>query len=342
MRSCQILLICGILSSYVSCEVIVADKVDSKLDTKSIDLKLKNDPQEDLPGTKAKITELKPSDIPEEAVEKAPDYMREGEDEPPATASTDTLSQLTSGSETETPSSDFHSFVMAVSMIAVSEIGDKTFLIAALMAMRSPRLVVFSAAASALIIMTVLSGVVGHALPALIPQQFTQFLASLLFIVFGYRLFKEGMEMSHEIGVSDEMAEVEEEIALSSINAKNDDIEAGPEVKKQTGWKQFLQDFKLLAGLVLSPTWVQVFVLTFLGEWGDRSQIATIAMAAGSDYWFVILGGCVGHTACTAVAVVGGMLLASKISMRQVTLGGAVTFFIFAILYLYEAIYGEH
>ena len=44
-----------------------------------------------------------------------------------------------------------------------------------------------------------------------------------------------------------------------------------------------------MATFVFTPVWIQVFVMTFLGEWGDRSQIATIAMAAGSEYWFVIL-----------------------------------------------------
>lgn len=34
------------------------------------------------------------------------------------------------------------------------------------------------------------------------------------------------------------------------------------------------------ASLFLGPVFVQAFVLTFLGEWGDRSQIATIALAA--------------------------------------------------------------
>lgn len=236
---------------------------------------------------------------------------------------------------------DLNLLIMAASMIVVSEIGDKTFLIAALMAMRSPRLVVFSAAASALILMTILSGIVGHALPALIPERFTKFLASLLFLVFGYKLFREGMEMSNDVGVGEEMAEVEEEIALSQINAKNADIEEGDHsVYKTNTYKDYLNLAKELLSYVLSPTWIQVFAMTFLGEWGDRSQIATIAMAAGSDYWFVILGGCVGHTFCTAIAVVGGMLLASRISMKQVTLGGAVTFVIFALLYLYEAIYG--
>jgi hypothetical protein len=71
-----------------------------------------------------------------------------------------------------------------------------------------------------------------------------------------------------------------------------------------------------LFSLLLSPAWVQTFVMTFLGEWGDRSQIATIAMAAGSDYWWVTGGAVVGHGCCTAVAVIGGRAIAGKVSMR--------------------------
>ena len=51
-----------------------------------------------------------------------------------------------------------HAFVASLSVILVSEIGDKTFFIAAIMAMRHPRLTVFAGAISALALMTVLSG----------------------------------------------------------------------------------------------------------------------------------------------------------------------------------------
>lgn len=52
----------------------------------------------------------------------------------------------------------FHGFIASLSVILVSELGDKTFFIAAIMAMRHPRLVVFIGAIGALGLMTVLSG----------------------------------------------------------------------------------------------------------------------------------------------------------------------------------------
>lgn len=50
-----------------------------------------------------------------------------------------------------------HAFVETLSMILFSELGDKTFFIAAIMAMRHPRLIVFTGAIAALVLMTLLS-----------------------------------------------------------------------------------------------------------------------------------------------------------------------------------------
>lgn len=228
-----------------------------------------------------------------------------------------------------------HSFFMAVSMIGLSEIGDKTFLIAVLMAMRHSRLFVFSSAASSLAIMTILSGVVGHSVVSFFSERFTAFFAALLFLFFGYKLTMEGLEMSKDVGVEDEMAEVEEEITSKELNTKLDDVENGGVSKiHSTSTSQKLYD---LAALVFSPVWVQIFVMNFLAELGDRSQISIIALASDSNYWFTIAGAVVGHLFCCALAVIGGKYLASKISMRTVTLSGAACFFIFAIFYLYSA-----
>lgn len=234
--------------------------------------------------------------------------------------------------------SNAQSFYMAVSMIVVSEIGDKTFLIAALMSMRNPKWVVFSASFSSLAVMTVLLGLVGHALPGLVSERITHFFAAILFVVFGLNLLREGLSMSKDANVGEEMAAVEEELQANSINTYMDAIETGGSKNMSSNSFFFILAARIkgVASTVLSPVWIQVFVMTFLGEWGDRSQVATIAMAAGSDYWTVITGAVVGHCLCTAAATVGGQLLAAKISMRTVTFGGAAAFFIFSILYFYD------
>lgn len=237
-------------------------------------------------------------------------------------------------------------------MILFSEIGDKTFLIAALMAMKHDRLLVFSAAFSALITMTVLSAVLGHAVPTLIPKKFTNFLACALFLIFGARLMREGLAMSPDEGVGAEMREVEEELEekenlarqqgrrRSSISpyalemgmgrsnsrksrsgsripprspSSSSDRSPSPPRSRVKGVVGGLHN---LLSLLLSPAWVQTFVMTFLGEWGDRSQIATIAMAAGQDYWWVTGGAISGHAVCTGIAVIGGRAIAGKVSLR--------------------------
>lgn len=241
---------------------------------------------------------------------------------------------------TTTPTDDeasksYQSFIMAITMISASEIGDKTFLIAAIMAMRHSRWLVFTAAASSLAIMTVLSGLAGHSFVAFMPEYAAKFLASILFFVFGYKLLQEGLSMAKDAGVEEELAEVEEELAAEDMNNTNGDIEAGGKpAAPKSALKKATGEIYNLASLIFSPLWIQIFVMNFLAEFGDRSQISIIALASDSNYWSVIAGAVIGHCICTGAAVVGGMLLAGKISMRTVTLAGSVCFFIFGFLYL--------
>jgi Ca2+/H+ antiporter, TMEM165/GDT1 family len=196
-----------------------------------------------------------------------------------------------------------HGFLQAFAMIIFSEIGDKTFLIAAILAMRHPRLVVFAGAFGSLVVMSILSAAMGHVLPSLIPKRWTQLTAGILFIVFGAKLFLEGKNMpSGNEKVLEEMREAEEEInedvaehdGTGRVEANGEvipleEIEAGGPVRNgdspekpesRSILKGSLDGARNLFSLLFGPVFVQAFVLTFLGEWGDRSQIATIMLAA--------------------------------------------------------------
>ena len=61
-------------------------------------------------------------------------------------------------------------FLSSISMILVSELGDETFIIAAIMAMRHPRVIILAGALGALAVMTVLSTALGLIVPNLISQ----------------------------------------------------------------------------------------------------------------------------------------------------------------------------
>ena len=71
--------------------------------------------------------------------------------------------------------------------------------------------------------------------------------------------------------------------------------------------------------------------MTFIAEWGDRSQLATIVLAGLNDVWGVVLGGCLGHTVCTGGAVLVGLIIARFLSARVITMIGALVFLGFAV-----------
>lgn len=210
------------------------------------------------------------------------------------------------------PTGSFASaFVQSFLLILACEMGDRTFFVAAILAMKSSRLVVWAGALTALGAMTVVSALLGKMFPLLFhSKRLTSLLAAGLFAFFGVQLLRDWWRMrGEEPAENEELAEVEQEITT--------------DVKKR----------RLTAGAaLLSPVFVKSFTMTGLAEWGDRSQIATIALAASKDVYGVIIGGILGHAVCTSLAVIGGRLLATRISERMVALIGGFMFISFAFI----------
>jgi putative Ca2+/H+ antiporter (TMEM165/GDT1 family) len=245
-----------------------------------------------------------------------------------------------------------NAFTSSTAMIIATEIGDKTFFIAAVLSMRNSRVMVFAGGIFALICMTILSTMMGLILPSVLPRQYTHIIGGLLFLYFGIKLIYDSRSMSDR--VSDELEEVEEELNIHTTNKKNEDKKSGDSMDEEGGVGasgEAPSGTSIASGNAAPSGQVgggggggvgggistetnvlfQSFILTFLAEWGDRSQIATIALAAAKDPYGVTIGACFGHSLCTGMAVVGGRMLASKISEKTVSFWGGCIFLAFGV-----------
>jgi putative Ca2+/H+ antiporter (TMEM165/GDT1 family) len=200
-------------------------------------------------------------------------------------------------------------FSESLLLITLSELGDKTFFIALILAMRHSRRLVFTGVVIALAGMTVLSVLVGQAI-SLMPQIYVHFGKVALFFGFGLKLLYDVSRMP----IDAEDAEAREATAV--VNEAEEQF-----AKKPTHLAIILEAFSL----------------TFLAEWGDRTQFATIAMAASNTPLGVTLGAIVGHAICAAIAVMGGRLIGGKLSERIITAIGGSLFLLFGAIALIES-----
>ncbi|KAG9509889.1 Transmembrane protein [Fragariocoptes setiger] len=228
-----------------------------------------------------------------------------------------------------------HAFLASLSVIIVSELGDKTFFIAAIMAMKNSRTVVFVAAMLALVIMTILASAFGAAI-TVIPRQYIHYSSIALFVVFGLKMLKEAYDMSPD------EAKEEYENVQSSLEKRDAALSTGRSEQvittedPETGLVKSVTPVPIMTKIrrkmlqFVSLIFIETFTMIFLAEWGDRSQISTVILAAREDVVGVALGSLSGHFLCTGLAVLGGRVVAQLISVKTVTYVGGIVFLICA------------
>ena len=199
-------------------------------------------------------------------------------------------------------------FTAGLLLITVSELGDKTFFIAMILAMRHPRRLVFAGVVAALAAMTVLSVMLGR-VAGLLPAAWLNWGEVILFLGFGLKLLIDASQMD---GAA----------TCAEVAGAKEAIDQADQQAAQEGQRRSIL--------------IKAFVLTFLAEWGDRTQIATIALAASNNVVGVTAGAILGHTICAAIAVVGGRMVAGHLSERVLTFLGGALFIGFGVVAIFE------
>lgn len=205
----------------------------------------------------------------------------------------------------------------SISVTLVSELGDNTFFITAILAMQYSRLLVFCGAFTALSVMHALSVSLGMVM-SIIPKVYTFYASTTMLVFFGMRMLREAYGMSADEG-------------LKGFEAMEKDFRA-KECKKELSVSKCDNGGSGIGGeRNASDILMQVFSTTMLAEFGDRSQLTTLVLSARQNAFGIIVGGAVGRTVITGLAVIGGRMVAKHISIRTVTYVGGVLFLLFAV-----------
>jgi putative Ca2+/H+ antiporter (TMEM165/GDT1 family) len=216
--------------------------------------------------------------------------------------------ELASSTSTWVKSLSETGFYQAFSLVFVSEIGDKTFFMAGLLAIQTSKVTSFLGSMAALAIMTLISVLIGqvfHAVPSGLSQgiPIDDVAAVLAFAFFGIKTLKDAIAMGESSVMEEELEEAEETVDESNVS------------KSTTKWAQLLS----------------IFGLVFAAEFGDRSFLSTIALSAAQNPLSVAGGAIAAHAIATGIAVSGGSYVAKYVSEKAIGIIGGTLFLVFAV-----------
>lgn len=208
-------------------------------------------------------------------------------------------------------------FGSSLTAITLAELGDKTFFMALILAVRHRARWVFLGAFAALTAVTLMSLGLGYGLRELLPQAVVPWLAAVLFLVFGVKLLVDAQ------GMAADSAREEAEEAEEVINAAET---RGPIT---SAW---------------SVIW-EAFALVFVAELGDRTQFTTIFMATAPARVFsfagLLAGTLLGHALVTWLAVGAGKWIGQWVNERLLYRLSGGLFLVFGLAALRQALLAQ-
>lgn len=248
-------------------------------------------------------------------------------------------------------------------LIFLSEIGDKTFFIAALLSLTGSKLAVFSGAVAALAGMSAISVAIGSAImamPGILSNEASrragEIVSAVILMMFGMKNLSRYVNVGSVAhffrgtkGAGGAGDSVDDERPMSLIDEEMED--ARKVVMEASG------DEEALCYAAVSPEagvsapgapekdacdpqpggsdvlkqLGKAASLIFLAEWGDRSMLATVALSTSHAPLGVFFGATAGHAVATGLAVIGGAIIGKYINEKVITVTSGVLFVVFGV-----------
>lgn len=206
---------------------------------------------------------------------------------------------------------------VALLMMFVTEIGDKTFIISAVFGSVKERLVVILAVEVTVAVMILVNVTAGDVAADIAGAGWVNVATIACYILFGIMFLRDAWYRSSVPQHAMSQGLIDDNMPLEPIEPVSQGKHAKLEEWLDVFWK--------------------VGVCAFLSEWGDRTQFTAYHLSQEYHNEGVIFGCLMGQILCTILAAIGGRYFTSPISPRKtMTIGGVVFLCLAAYVYLWN------
>ena len=243
------------------------------------------------------------------------------------------------------------SIAYSFSFVFVTDLTDKSVFLIILLSQKIPALILFIISLFSVLLMNYISILVGCYITKLISFTYLEIIACILFITFGILSLIESQKKENKM--KDLMEKTKKELNSSENNdyqLMSDDIETNYESSTDLKYPSLISknsnnsnknisiennsNNEISVGYVIA-----IILMLCLSDFGDKSQIAVITMAAIYDLYGILIGSTLALLGTVTIAVLFGTWICDKISTKILFLIGGILFLIFGCELLINILY---
>jgi putative Ca2+/H+ antiporter (TMEM165/GDT1 family) len=238
------------------------------------------------------------------------------------------------------------SFGYSFSIIFLSDITDKSIFLIIFLSKKLPSLTLFLVSLSSVLLMNYLSILLGYYLPKLISLTYMKIIAFILFTTFGILSLIESQKKDEKINelmelTKKEFSDTENDYSLMvEDNEIETDVESNKELfpsilRTDTNVSELSHSSSTSEGSNYG-TITAIFFALCLSDFGDKSQLAIVTMAALFNIYGILLGSTLALIGTVTLAVLFGNWISEKVSPKKLLLIGGLIFLTFGAETLYN------
>jgi len=237
---------------------------------------------------------------------------------------------MSEGILTESPNF-WSGFTSGFIVLLVSDFADNTFVALSIFALKHGSTKILIPACIITVLTQFISVLIGEILTLFLPRSWLFIISALFFIAFGCIMLYEGFSHEKVLDTDSSMSSENEnevfvppeKIAILSSEQSAPLLITPGEPKEEKKKKKDKQKRHI---------WIQMFFILCVGEMGDRSQLATIALTTTTNFWGIFAGGSLGLIFDVVLSVYIGDFMRNYISEYTASIIGGIMFIVMGVI----------